>query len=149
MAGELERLLSEWSARRQIGSTDRDESGRHFLVFDGRFEVALSQLGDAIYLESDIAPLPVRRDQAEELLERLLKLQLARARFGKDILSITEDGATIMLFRPLRVNRMTLKSFEEDLGAFVNSLAFMASDINATAPRAPRPVMPAEQVFIP
>ena len=149
MAGELETLLSQWSARRDIAASERDAEGKHYLVFDGQHEVALSQLGNSIFLESDLAPLPGRRAEAEDLLERLLKFQLAQAQSGEDVLSVTEAGDTLTLFRVMRADRVDLNAFEKGLGGFVNALAQMASQI---APSEHRPLqsMPmAEQIFVP
>ncbi len=129
MAGELENFLTEWSERRDISASERDEEGKVHLIFDGRHEVSLSQLGSAIYIESDLTALPSRREEAEDVLERLMKLQLAQARKGEDVLSITEDNQSLTMFRTLRANRIDLNEFEAALGAFVNSIAFMSSQL--------------------
>ena len=149
MAGELETLLSEWSARREISASQRDSDGKHYLVFDGAHEVALSQLGNSIFLESDLTPLPGRRDEAEKLLERLMKFQLAQARSGDDVLSVTEAGDTVTMFRVMRADRLDLNTFENGLGGFVNAIAFMASHVAPSERPALRPQPMAEQVFIP
>ena len=149
VAGELEGLLEEWSARREIEVAERDAEGRHYLVFDGSFEVAMSQAGNTIYLEADVAEIPARAEAAEELLERLMKLQLVHARKGDETLSVAGAGGTLTLFRVLPADRLDLRRFEGALGDFVNALAFMVQSAAGGVRRA-APVLPqAEQIFIP
>ncbi|MCP5090632.1 MAG: type III secretion system chaperone [Gammaproteobacteria bacterium] len=145
MPSELETLLTEWSRKRDIEVMPRDEEGRHYLVFDGEHEVMLSQMGDSIYLESDLAQLPADRQGAEELLERLLRTQLARS--GESVLSIADSGEHLSMFQVVRTSKATLNNFEDALGEFVNSLGLMSRSI-VPQQRHQAPSMPASMQFI-
>ena len=149
MAGELETLLKAWSERRKISVSDRDEDGKYFLVFDGSYEVGMSQLGASIYLESDIAQVPQKRELAEDLVERLMTHQLAQAKSGPDVLSLSNDGKHLTMFRVLRAGRLELNDFESHLGGFVNALAYMASLIEAPMRKRPDPAHINAQIFMP
>jgi Tir chaperone protein (CesT) family len=153
MAQHLHTLLEEWSTSRDLDGTeagvDVDAEGKSYLTFDGDHEVALSQLGDAIYLESDLAPIPGRREAAEALIERLLKLQLASARTGHEVLSLAADGETLTLFRVLSAGETSLASFQRDLGDFVSSVAFFASKLAAAPKAVARPGPMNAQFFVP
>jgi len=124
VAGELENFLELWASRRQLAPPRRDDEGKHFLVFDGEYEVALSQAGPSIILETQLAELPGRRDEAEEALKRLLRLQLAKARSEREVLSLAPDRDQLVLFRILRSERLNLLGFDAALGEFVNATAF-------------------------
>ena len=145
----LDNLLDHWAGVRSTGPPRRDQDGRHYYVFDGEFEVALSQLGDAIYLETDLTDLPKRRDEAEAVLERLLKMQLARS--GEEILAVKPDRDQLMLFGILRADRIDLRGFETALGRFVNAAAFWMKQLEPGAqPAVSVGAGPAaEQIFFP
>lgn len=149
MAGELENLLKAWSSSRKIGVRESDEDGKYFLVFDGAYEVGMSQLGATIYLEADLAEVPVKRELAEDLVERLMEHQMARANSGPDVLSLSSDGKMLTMFRVLRAGRLELIDFEKELGGFVNALAYMSAQIEAPMRRAPEPAHINAQIFMP
>lgn len=149
MASELENLLAQWAARRKLDATESDLEGKRYLVFDGRHEVALSQTGETIVFEADLSDLPARRDQAEDLLEQLLKHQLAHAQTGAEVLSLTETGQTLTMFRTARAIRIELNDFDEMLGAFVNALAAMSHQIASQEGQPMEAALPVSQVFLP
>ncbi|MEM9044522.1 MAG: CesT family type III secretion system chaperone [Pseudomonadota bacterium] len=149
MAGELETLLKAWSNSRKIGINAQDEEGKYFLVFDGRYEVGMSQLGQSIYLESDLAEIPVKRELAQDLVERLMEHQLAQSKSGPDVLSLSNDGKNLTMFRVLKAGRLELNDFEKALGGFVNALAYMSSLIEAPMRKAPEPSHINAQIFMP
>ncbi len=149
MAGELDNLLAQWAKRRDLAPPHRNADGKHFLVFDGEFEVALSQQGPTILLETTLATLPSRRDEAEEVLKRLLRLQLAKARSEREVLSLAPDRDQLVLFRTLRAERLTLFEFDAALGGFVNALAFWTEKLGTGDRPALRSGPAAEQILYP
>ncbi|MEM8991073.1 MAG: CesT family type III secretion system chaperone [Pseudomonadota bacterium] len=148
MAGELASFLQTWCALRDVPVPAREADGRCFLVFDGLYEIALSQLGRSIQLEADLAPLPQRRDLAEALLERLLKLQLARAPESAAALTLSGEQRLVAV-EQIASDRLENRVFEERLGGFVNTVAmFMTLLSEEATPRPPAP-MQAAQFFYP
>lgn len=149
MAGELENFLSEWSSRREIEVAERDGDGKVFLVFDGEHEIAMSQLGGSIYMEANLTAVPSRRDEAEAVIENLMKLQLVQARKDDNVLSVTAEDDTLTMFRVLRADRINLNGFERALGGFVNSVAFMTSQLEPEANPVHQRAPMNTQVFFP
>lgn len=147
MAGELGSLLSQWCATRQMAEPGRESDGRAFMVFDGLYEVALSQVGPTILLEAELGPVPERRDAAEALLETLLRMQLARAAEGEQTLSLSEAGV-LELSEQMEAGRLDRLRFEARLGAFVNATAAMSALMaSEPAARAPMPPMATQVLF--
>ena len=130
MARELENLLAQWSQRRGLAPATLGEDGKHYYVFDGNYEVGLSQAGPRIYFETSLGSLPGRKDQAEALLERLMKLQLARSRRSAEVLALTPEGDGLTLFHAIPVDRLDLRHFDMALGAFVNTVAFWSRKLS-------------------
>lgn len=124
MAGELNNILEQWTERRQLARPRRDADGKHFFVFDGQFEVALSQSAGSIFVETELTELPKCGDEAEDELVRILKLQLAKARSGREVLSLATDRDRWVLFRILPADGLTLRDFDTAVGDFVNAAAF-------------------------
>ena len=149
MAGELQMLLTEWSARRNLNPTSGEDAGKHYLVFDGQYEVALSQLGNRIFLESDICPVPKDRAQAEALLQRLIALHFTRVQNSPDVLSLSTDLRTLTVFRVLSADRVGPREFDQSLGDFVNALARLTGDVTPTVAMEPMAYPATAQVFIP
>ena len=149
MAGELETLLEEWAERRQVEAPQSRSDGKHFFVFDGEFEVAASQLGPSIFLETDLVALPGHREAAESLLDRLLKLQLARARTAHEVVSLAPGSDTLMLFRVLRADRIEFRAFQKAMSDFVNAAAFWTAKLAFTTQARIVPGPVSAQIFYP
>ncbi len=137
MARELDALVSEFVARREVNQPDRDEQGRYFFVFDEELEVALFQSGDQVFLEGRIGEIPQDRNRAEQLLERSLHKHLVRLRDKREVLSIDPEDGHLVLFRQLPARLLDIIALEKALGEFTNGLEFWTSQFL----QSPKPVM--------
>lgn len=128
MARALKDLVEAWGETR--GLTPRgDADDRHFFVFDGDYELGLCQFGPRMTVEAELCPLPVRRDEAEALLDRLLPLQLAKSRDGAEAIALNAEGDTLMLVRSVPISSLSQRDFEAVLARFVNALAFWSTKV--------------------
>ncbi|MEM9762199.1 MAG: CesT family type III secretion system chaperone [Pseudomonadota bacterium] len=135
MTVELDKLLTAWAERCGVALNPADGDGWRHFVFDGRYEVAVNQIGDRLVLQSDVVDLPARPDEAEALIARLLKLALARARRSSESLSCDTERGTLTLQRVIDARAAELVSFETAMGEFVNALSFWSSRTAAPAAR--------------
>lgn len=148
MAGEIDKLLSSWTAKHRIELTPSDDQGRYFLVFDARYEVAFSQLGDQIMLELPLGALPVKHKEAEEMLETIMGLQLAHAQKSRAVVTLEEDQRSLTLFQTLKTGHLTELKFERVITNFVNAAAFFDTQIEPDAlPHTPDAPIPAPGQF--
>lgn len=150
MAGELSSFLSQWCSKRGLPQPEREADGRAFLVFDGQYEIAFSQVGQSILLETVLGPVPEKRETAETLLESLMRLQLARAGDGEPALALDEAGH-LTVTDQVEAGALDQMRFEARLGAFVNAAAamtaLMASDAAAPARPIPAPMMATQFLY--
>lgn len=149
MARQLDTLLAQWLARRGLAPVAPGEEGKHYYVFDGDYEVALSQVGPRIYFETQLQPMPAQREKAEALLTWLMKLQLARARRAAEVLSLTPEGDGLILFRVISAARVDIRQFETALGSFVNTAAFWLSKLEESGPPFSSATAPPMQIMYP
>ena len=122
MARALNDLVGTWGETRGL-SPRADDDGRHFFVFDGDYEIALSQIGPRLNIEAELCAVPRQRQQAEALLEDLLSLQLAKAGDSVETLAIDPDSDKLVLYREVPIADLTDRAFADVLAEFVNALA--------------------------
>jgi hypothetical protein len=159
MAGELASLMVDWSARRGW-SRPRPAQGRYALTIDLGLEVDLFQVDKDLYFEGRVAEVPEDSIERAALLNRLLKLQLARSAVDDAVLCMDRDadarhdgaGEVLLLFERHGLQGLGEARFEELLGAFVARLDLWtrAAADGASAPaRAPMPLEGALRTFFP
>jgi hypothetical protein len=143
MAGELDRLVNQFAQQRRLNSPRHDGQDRYFMLVDDDIEIALFQSGESIYLEGQLEAIPADRQQAEDLLERTLRLHLARLQEHQEVICIDSQENSLVLFRLLPARLLRLADLEKALEAFVNALEFWTGEISQPPARtlAPPPQM--------
>ncbi|MEM8622182.1 MAG: hypothetical protein AAGG47_01535 [Pseudomonadota bacterium] len=138
---QLDRLLVDW-ARARDGFAPERRDGHYVFVFDGEYEVELSQDGSRMLMRSELEMLPADIRLANMLIERVLSIHLGRSMAGEEIVTVEPEGKRLILFRELPVPESVTR-FSEAIGAFVNAAAFWTRRLRAeiateTAPRGPQ-----------
>ena len=138
MVRTLKDIITAWAERYGV-ALEPDQLGRHVLTFDGAQEVFVSQVGPTVVFEAPLGSLPVRTDQAEPLLERLLSLQLARAAKTTSTLALSEEHDALVAVCSCDADMMTVSECEEILEDVVNAAAFWVEQMNSGPVDSPPP----------
>ena len=133
---KLETILLQWTQRRDIPLSDKNDDGSYYLLFDQEYEVLFIQIGSIVRLETELGLLPDAQAMAEPLLDLLMKLQLIRTRENAEILSLDPELESIVLHRCMDAGALDLTTFDRALGEFVNAAAFWTRKIEGLFPDA-------------
>ncbi len=119
----IEELIRDFSEKFKI-SVDMEEDGSCSFLVDGRHTVVcLPALGNEVVIRAEIADLSERKGRKEELLRRLLQLNLSRMHSENSVLALEADDR-LLLFRRLPLKKLDADSFAQELENFLNSLDF-------------------------
>jgi hypothetical protein len=134
MAKEIERLIVELAQRRGFAAPRPDEVGCYFLLLDGSLEVRLFQTGDTLLLEAQVGPIPSDDENAEEVLVRVLRRQLARSGNKAESLSLDPESGDLILYRALPARLTALADLQKAIGDFANALEYWSKQLAGTPP---------------
>lgn len=105
-----------------LGTLAPDDTGTYSMVFDGHLELRLLPEGRTrVLLHAVVGTLPNEPDQAEELLKNMLSKHLGHAKTADEVLSLDEDGKTLVLFRRLETGDQDQEAFNDAVERFVNA----------------------------
>lgn len=142
---EFEEMIAVFCGRLRIGLPAPDEKGRYTFVIDDAFTVHFLPGGRSeIILTGAPGRVPGQDGEAEALLRRLLKINLARMRVQSGVLSMEESGE-IVLHRAVSMAAVTPGDFEGILESFVNEMAFWRHAMRESA----GPAMPSPAILLP
>jgi hypothetical protein len=139
---EIGEVIAAFCRRLRVDPPERDGEGRYGFVFDGELTVHCRALGRSEILLTGVpGRVPGQAREAEALLRRLLKINLARMRNQSGVLSL-EDGGDIVLHRAVSAGALTPGDFEGIMERFVNELAFWTETVKGAAgPATPSPAV--------
>lgn len=135
MAGELEKLLTQFAARRDLDQPRPDQQGHYSFLLDGSLRMTLFQTANHIYLEGYPGSLPEHPHQAGEFLSDVLRKHFASLGKSEEVLSMDPVSGELVLFRRLPARTLGLADLEKGLEAFVNRLEFWTRELLGGQPR--------------
>ncbi|MEM9618000.1 MAG: CesT family type III secretion system chaperone [Pseudomonadota bacterium] len=130
MHSELKELLEKWAALSGLVDFAANADGSYSLLFDGEYEVRLSQTLRVIRLEADLGELAKDRTAASAVLDELMLLQLAGGQSAAETLSIDDETGRLILFNCFQANRLTAQLFASALSQFVNAQEFWTRQLH-------------------
>ena len=139
---ELDILLEEWARRHRVAGLACDEFGNYSLLFDGQYEVRLTQPDRLIVIETELDKVPSDRATAGAVLDELMSLQLADCRDAAEVLALNNDTEHLILFRQLQADRTNAECLAEALSSFVNAQEFFSRRLKTLLAPALTPFMP-------
>ena len=140
MESELKILLKGWLRGRGIADVESNDRGDYTLLFDGEYEVQLSQLTRTITLEADLGSLSSDRAAASSVLDEIMRLQLADSKNAMEVLALDSEDNHLVLFRNLQAERLNAERFADALSEFVNGLEFWMRELKTLRAPAPSPM---------
>lgn len=146
MGSELKKLLDEWATHSGLAGAVARADGSYFLLFDGKYEVRLSQALRIIRFETDLGELPKDRAAASAALDELMSLQLAGSQEAVEVLAIDDETGRLTLFNCLQAHRVNAQLFASALSKFVNGQEFWMRQLKALRAPALSPFTPASVI---
>lgn len=142
MEHELKDLLEEWAKLSKLAHLAGNADGSYCLLFDGEYEVRLSQYLRIIRIEADLGELPEDRTACGAMLDELMSLQLAESQDAAEILAVDDETSHLVLFANLQANRSSAQIFASVLSQFVNGQEFWTRQVKALSTPALSPFTP-------
>ena len=95
-----------------------------------------------MFLCGDVSKVPENEQESEELLKKILQLNLARMKTQKEVLSLDREAASIILFRKVPLDNITAEAFADIVESFINRMEFWCNTVAAVSQTArPFPMM--------
>jgi len=139
MKTRLDKLISEFAKKHELGSPEREPDGAFEWCIDGK-DIKMFESTGKIYVEAPLYDLPEDKSKRVECIR--LALQSALVNVDKNPESLFIDAGTdkLCLYSSQSSNEMSLFEFEAQLESFMNTLDCMSEVTQTTeAPRGMRP----------
>jgi hypothetical protein len=131
---ELEQLMQSLAERLNLDPPEPYGKDEYRYTFDEDLTVRCLTGGkETVILCGAVAAVPGDEREADELLKRMLKLNLARMKTQKEVLSLDRESGEVILYLKVPTKDLSAEDFEEVMEAFVNTLEYWSRNVKEGA----------------
>ncbi len=131
---QIKDLMQAMAQRQGWGEQQPEEDGSFRLVFDDELEIRCFQVGNRLYLQSELGwQPPADSREARESLAGMLRVSFARTLQQDQSLCLNPQSGRLELYRVVPVELADAFFFEEALEDFANDLEFWQGQTSKNA----------------
>jgi len=127
---EPEQLIKSLAQKLNHDPPEPGENGEYVWTFDEGLTVRFIPGGkETLILHGGVAKVPGDEREADELLKGMLKLNLARMKKQKEVLSLDRESGEVILYLKVPTTDLSAEDFEEVMEGFLNTLEYWSKNV--------------------